>query len=143
MWLWELFCDTVVKNKAGALYSWGDTKRYQRIVFERINLPWLTSGYDEPPRVPPSPESVRAGYGPDGRVVLQWAPSRLAEGWYIYRYAEGESGTAKLVADLPADRQEYIERATPIDQTVYYRVEPYNTYGRPPFVPVTRLVPLK
>ncbi|MEZ6190990.1 MAG: exo-alpha-sialidase [Phycisphaerales bacterium] len=139
---WSAYsCLTVLDDLSiGALYSWGDTKRYQRIIFERVNLPWLTSGYDQTPSVPMPPEWVRAETDRDGKITVRWAPTALAEGWRIYRYVAGAPGTAELIADLPADREMYIDQSAPAARAVYYRAEPYNTFGRPPFVPVTSVL---
>jgi sialidase-1 len=139
---WSAYsCLTLLDDLSiGSLYSWGDTKRYQRIIFERINLPWLTYGYDPMPQAPLPPAWVKAEAAGAGKVAVRWASVEGAEGWRVYRYVEESSGTAEVVTELPADSTEYIEARPSSGRTVFYRAEPFNNYGCPPFVPVTRFV---
>ena len=138
---WSAYsCLTVLNDHSiGALYSWGDKMRYERIVFERVNLPWLTSGYDTAPKTPLPPGWVRVEANDDGKAVLAWASVSGAEGWRVMRYLDGAQGAATRIADLPANATTYVDKETPSRRAAYYRVVPYNEQGQPPVVPVAKL----
>lgn len=142
---WSAYsCLTVLDDLTiGALYSWGDKKRYERIVFERINLDWLTAGQEHNPQTPMPPARVRAESDTAGNVKVTWATVENTMGWRVYRYAQGSHDPAKCIAELGADKTEYIDLQPPQDRDTYYRAEPYNAHGTPPFVPVTRIVTRK
>ena len=140
---WSAYsCLTVLDDHSiGALYSWGDKMRYERIVFERVNLSWLTYGQDHAPATPLPPKWVRAEAQADGRARIQWDNVANTQGWQVLRYVEGVDGTAQLIAELPEDTNEYTDADAPTDLTAYYRAVPYNAHGQPPFVPVARIHP--
>jgi sialidase-1 len=132
-------CLTVLDDlDIGLLYAWGDRKRYQRIVFNRINLPWLTGGAQSTPQIPLPPRSL-AGTIEGEDVMLEWPPVEHVSGYRVYRYVAGTPGTAPIVAELTSDSQTFTDRPPSGDTDLFYRIEPYNNLGCPPIVPVTRV----
>ncbi len=138
---WSAYsCLTVLDDHTiGLLYSWGDTKRYQRMLFERINLAWLTSGLEQTPQTPLPPKAIHAQAESAGKVKISWTNVENATGWRIYRYIDGSKGTADCIAELPANQTQYIDNSAPQDNAVYYRAEPFNEHGRPPFTSVAKI----
>ncbi len=135
-------CLTVLDDMSiGLLYAWGDASRYERILFTRINLPWLTCGVERAPVVPPPPGSIQAERNSAGQVALRWSDSPNADGWRVYRYVDGDKGGAEMIAELPGDQHGYLDQPPAGDRTIFYRAEPYNSQGCPPVAPVVRYQP--
>lgn len=114
--------------RIGNLYEWGDDVRYERIVFEAMDLEWLTRGAEPAPAVPLPPAAVSAEHQ-GGAVLVSWTPSVGAGDHHVHRYRMGAPGSGQRIATVGGADSEFLDESALAGTGYYYRVVAANGAG--------------